>query len=167
VETTLEGKERSYRLLASSSASTGIEAEGGEYESPERLADIREERIPQAVREERDANRVWEAQHRQRTEKEGERLEAQQQAEEAPLEPVLTLVAEQSEEARLPIVGEVVEIADGRGGWQGGYEVTAVSSSSITLRSLATGKTLTKRPSAKRSPWRRPEDQQQSLLLAA
>jgi hypothetical protein len=167
VETTLEGKERSYRLVASSSPSTGIEAEGGDYESPERLADIREERIPQAVREERDTNRVWEAQHRQRTEREGELLEAQQQSEEAPLEPVLTLVAERSEEAPLPLVGELVEIADGRGGWQGGYEVAGVSSSSITLRSLATGKTLTKRPSAKRSPWRRPEDQQQSLLLAA
>ncbi|MFO0003098.1 MAG: hypothetical protein ACK559_18390 [bacterium] len=61
-----------------------------------------------------------------------------------------------------------MEIADGRGGWQGGYTVDGVSSSSITLRSLATGRTLTKRPSAKRSPWRRPEDgQQQSLLLAA
>jgi hypothetical protein len=167
VESTLEGKERSYRLVASSSSSSGIEAEGGEYESPERLADTREERIPQAVREERDTNRVWEAQHRQRTEREGELLEAQQQAEEAPLEPVLTLVSEKAEEAPLPMVGELVEIADGRGGWQGGYEVTAVSSSSITLRSLATGRTLTKRPSAKRSPWRRPEDQQQGLLLAA
>jgi hypothetical protein len=166
VETALEGKERSYWLVASSSSSTGVEAEGGEYESPERLADTREERIPQAVREERDTNRVWEAQHSQRTEREGELLEAQQQTEEAPLEPVLTLVAEKAEEAPLPMVGELVEIADGRGGWQGGYEVAGISSSSITLRSLATGKTLTKRPSAKRSSWRRPEDQQQSLLLA-
>jgi hypothetical protein len=105
---------------------------------------------------------------RQRTEREGELLDQtmreQEAALETALEPVLTLVAERSEEAPLPLVGELVEIADGRGGWQGGYTVEGVSSSSITLRSLATGKTLTKRPSAKRSPWRRPEDQQQSLL---
>jgi hypothetical protein len=164
VESVLAGNERTYRAVGSSgSSSSGIEAEGDQYESPERLADIREERIPQAVREERDTNRVWEAQHSQRTEREEELLEAQQQTEEAPLEPVLTLVAEK---APLPMVGELVEIADGRGGWQGGYTVDGVSSSSITLRSLATGKTLTKRPSAKRSPWRRPEDGQQQLLLA-
>jgi predicted P-loop ATPase len=34
-----------------------------EYQSPERLADIREERIPQHVREQRDADRLWEQQH--------------------------------------------------------------------------------------------------------
>ena len=33
------------------------------YESPERLADIREERIPQHIREQRDADRLWERQH--------------------------------------------------------------------------------------------------------
>ena len=170
VESTLEGKERSYRLVASSSSS-GIEDEGGEYESPERLADTREERIPQAVREERDADQLWEAQHRQRTEREGELLDQTMREQEAELEtalppPVLTLVAEQAEKAPLPAVGEVVDILDGRGGWQSGYEVTGSSASAIRLRSLATGKTLTKTPSASRPPWRRPEDGQQTLLLA-
>jgi putative DNA primase/helicase len=33
------------------------------YESPERLADMREERIPQHIREQRDADRLWEQQH--------------------------------------------------------------------------------------------------------
>jgi hypothetical protein len=102
VETTLEGKERSYRLVASSSSCSGIEAEGGEYESPERLADTREERIPQAVREERDADQLWEAQHRQRTEREGELLDQtmreQEAALETALEPVLKLVPPQADE---------------------------------------------------------------------
>jgi hypothetical protein len=53
-------------------------ADGDEYESPERLADIREERIPQHVREERDTNRLWEQQHSQRTEREAELLDQQE-----------------------------------------------------------------------------------------
>jgi len=175
VESVLAGNERTYRAVGTSSSSPRIEIEGepegGLYQSPERLADLREERIPQAVREERDTNRVWEAQHRQRTEKEGELLEQKLRELEAdlaaPPEPVLTLVAEPTEKAPLPAVGEEVEIDRGRGGWQGGYEVVGVSASAITLRSMATGKTLTKRPSASRSPWRRPEvSQQQGLLLA-
>ena len=55
-------------------------ADDDEYESPERLADIREERIPQHIREERDANRLWEQQHQQRTQREAETLEQQGQA---------------------------------------------------------------------------------------
>ena len=35
------------------------------YESPDRIADAKAERIPQSVREERDADRIWERQHRQ------------------------------------------------------------------------------------------------------
>jgi len=58
------------------------QADGGEYESPERLADIREERIPQHVREGRAANRLWEQQHSQRTKREAE-LQEQQMLDEA------------------------------------------------------------------------------------
>lgn len=162
VETVLQGKERLYR--AASGAGIEEEPEGGEYESPERLADIREERIPQHVREERDADRLWEAQHRQRTEKEGELLDqTMQELEEAVNPPPVLTVVPPPEPAPLPLVGEEVEISDGRGGWNAGYRVEAVSSSEIRLISSATGKTLTKRITSRPS-WRRPEAEQQLLL---
>jgi hypothetical protein len=154
VESHLAGNERTYRLAGAEpaapahTATEGVEEEP--YESPERLADLREERIPQAVREERDANRLWEAQHRCRTEKEGELLE-QQVAEENPL---------------LPAIGELVEISNGSGGWDAGYRVTGATEKAITLVSERSGRKLTKTPCRQRPPWRRGSDHQQQLRLA-
>ena len=48
-----------------------------EYESPERLADIAEEKVPQHVREQRDEDRLWKQQHDKRTKAEAAALEAQ------------------------------------------------------------------------------------------
>jgi hypothetical protein len=153
VESFLAGNERSYRLAGSGPAAPSPtvteEAEEEPYESPDRLADLKEERIPQAVREERDANRLWEAQHRRRTEKEGELLE-RQAAEENPL---------------LPAIGELVEISNGRGGWDAGYRVTGATEEAITLVSERSGKKLTKTPCRQRPPWRRGSDHQQQLRL--
>lgn len=163
VETTLEGKERSYRLVASSS-STGIEEEpeGGEYESPERLADLREERIPQHVREERDADRLWEAQHRQRTEREAELL-GQTALEEPEAPHVLTL------KVGRPEVGEEVELANGYGGWSGGWRVEKLTEKTIHMKREGSGKAVSRRLDANPPAWRRPDPtrQQQTLLLAA
>jgi len=161
IESLLAGNERTYRTSSSSTSSSpqtaSEEPEGGEYESPERLAEIREERIPQHVREERDADRLWEAQHRQRTLREAEVLEQQAAAVQAPLEPA-------SKDLELPEVGEVVEITDGRGGWAPGYRVTAASPQEIILISERSGRKVHKTPSSSRSPWRRPNGPQQLLL---
>jgi hypothetical protein len=150
VESVLAGNERTYRIAGSSSppqAGEQQEPEGGEYESPDRLADLREERIPQHVREVRDADRLWEQQHRKRTEAEETLLEMQS-----------------TEAPELPAIGEIVEISDGRGGWSPGYRVTAATAEQITLISEATGRTVRKAVNRRRPSWRRPDSSQQLLL---
>jgi hypothetical protein len=170
VESQLAGNERTYRAISpsSSSYSSSIEdePEGGEYESPERMADTREERIPQHVREERDADQLWESQHRQRTKREAELLERQAAEDDPATPPPLLTLEERRLEPPLPEVGEVVEITNCRGGWSPGYRVTKAEPGLITLTSEATGRTVDKTPSVSRPPWRRSDSSQhQNFLL--
>ena len=142
VDSVLAGNERTYRARGTSSSppSASELEDDEEYESPERLADIREERMPAAAREQRDADRLWEAQHDQRTAAEA-----------------LVLEAGLERQPLAPEVGELVEIANGRGGWEPGFLVTRVSGEELVLASPGTGRTLTKRLSTTRPPWRRPQ----------
>lgn len=178
VETSLVGNERCYRLAAATSSSSpsgfleiDAEPEGGAYESPERLADLREERIPQHVREERDADRLWEAQHRRRTEQEEHALElaalvGEEQLAPAHLpRPALTLKTRPP----VPEVGEEIELANGHNGWVGGWIVERVTDKELIVRREGSRKTATRRLDASPPKWRRPDPtrQQQTLLLAA
>jgi predicted P-loop ATPase len=84
---------------------SGCPAEEEPYESPERIADTRAERIPQAVREQRDADRIWERQHRQRT--------AAEQEAGAPITRSTTTATTTT--APAPTLRELIQVAQGEG----------------------------------------------------
>ena len=58
-------------------------------------------------------------------------------------------------EAQTIAIGDQAEIADGRGGWQAGYEVRRITGDSVEFESLTTGSRLTKAIDTSRPQFRR------------